>query len=226
MRRVAVYAGTRNIYHQMAVAARSLTAHTRMDRVVFLIEDDEFPERLPSYFDTINVSGQQYFTPASPNYQSHWTWMTLMRTVIPYLLPDEERALYLDVDTICVADIGELFDEDLGEYYMAGVREPGQSTPTRMYVNAGVLLMDLKSLRESPLVDRMVFMLEHQDVRLKDQDAINAICQGRIKPISAIYNRCRFTDTPLDAKIWHFAADRGYTNHDFYKIYEKMGWEV
>ena len=43
MRRVAVYMGTRNYYDMMVIAAKSLLSHTRMDRVWFLIEDDEFP---------------------------------------------------------------------------------------------------------------------------------------------------------------------------------------
>lgn len=47
MRKVVVYAGTRNVYHNMVVAAKSLLNHTQMDRVWFLIEDDEFPEELP-----------------------------------------------------------------------------------------------------------------------------------------------------------------------------------
>ena len=46
MRKVAVYAGTRNVYHNMAVAAKSLLCHTQMDRVWILIEDDEVPEEL------------------------------------------------------------------------------------------------------------------------------------------------------------------------------------
>ena len=47
MRRVVVYSGTRNVYHNMTVAAKSLLRHTHIDRVWFLIEDDAFPEELP-----------------------------------------------------------------------------------------------------------------------------------------------------------------------------------
>ena len=37
MRRVAVYAGTRNVYPMMVIAAKSLLSHTRIDRVWFVI---------------------------------------------------------------------------------------------------------------------------------------------------------------------------------------------
>ena len=56
MRRVAVYAGTRNVYGMMAAAAKSLLATTHMDIVYFMIEDDEFPEPLPGPIGVVNVS--------------------------------------------------------------------------------------------------------------------------------------------------------------------------
>ena len=46
MKRVAVYAGTRNVYGQMVSAATSRVKNTRMDRVFFLIEDDALPEEI------------------------------------------------------------------------------------------------------------------------------------------------------------------------------------
>ena len=61
MRRVAVYMGTRNYYPLMVSAAKSLLANTRMDRVWFLIEDDEFPEELPDVIRCKNISGQTLY---------------------------------------------------------------------------------------------------------------------------------------------------------------------
>ena len=46
MRRVVCYGATRNLYHEMTVAAKSLLRYTKVDRVIFLTEDDEFPEEL------------------------------------------------------------------------------------------------------------------------------------------------------------------------------------
>jgi len=61
--RVAAYFGTRNVYGDMVVAAKSLLNHTRMDRIWFLIEDDAFPEELPEVIKTKNISGQTWFPP-------------------------------------------------------------------------------------------------------------------------------------------------------------------
>ena len=70
MDKVAVYAGTRNLYEQMFVCLKSLLANTRMDRVYLLIEDDEFPYSLPDVCRIMNVSEQQFFPSGSPNFTS------------------------------------------------------------------------------------------------------------------------------------------------------------
>lgn len=223
MRRVAVYAGTRNIYHNMAVAARSLLWHTRMDRVIFLIEDDVFPEPLPDVIETMNVSGQQFYPHDGPNFASRWTYMTLMRLALPELLPEERRALWLDVDTIVTENIGDLFDTDLGGCPVGAVREPEWSRPGRVYYNAGVLLMDLDALRGG-LCERLIHRVNSVPMDFKDQDAINEVCKGMIYDLPAIWNASDWTAKPIDPKITHFAADRDYTQHPLFKTYERKNW--
>lgn len=221
MRRVAVYAGTRNIYNNMVVAARSLLWHTRMDRVVFLIEDDIFPEPLPSVIETINVSGQEFFPPDGPNYKSRWTYMTLMRLVLPELIPDERRVLWLDVDTIVTDDISDLFEVDLGECCIGAVREPPWSRPGRVYYNAGVLLIDLDAMR-GDVCRRLIQRINTVRMDFKDQDAINVVLKGQIHDMPAIWNASKWTSEPENSKITHFAADRNYTRQPLFIEYEKL----
>jgi hypothetical protein len=45
--KVAVYAGTRNIYKDMLPSVKSLLIHSDVDKIYFLIEDDIFPYELP-----------------------------------------------------------------------------------------------------------------------------------------------------------------------------------
>ena len=225
-RRVAVYAGTRNLYHKMAVAAKSLTAHTRMDKIVFLTEDDTFPEWLPDIVEIKNVSGQTWFRPDGPNFVSHWTWMTMMRVVIPWLLPDEDMALSLDVDTIVTDDVGSLFDTDLGDNVIGMVEEPTRSKNPFKYFNMGVALMDIPAMNGWGIVSELVETLNKRKLDFIDQDAVNMRCQGRILPISPIWNSCQFTREPLDARIIHFAANRQYENERLFKQAESMEWKV
>ena len=54
--RAAVYCGTRNLYENMFIAAKSLLIHSNVERIYFLIEDDVFPMDLPAEIETINIS--------------------------------------------------------------------------------------------------------------------------------------------------------------------------
>ena len=80
--RTAVYTGTRNVYSDMVVACKSLLYHKGADLVVFMVEDDEFPEDLPPMVKCVNVSLQEFFDRDGPNYNNRWTYMTLMKVTL------------------------------------------------------------------------------------------------------------------------------------------------
>ena len=61
MRKVAVYAGTRNLYEAMRVSVTSLLKNNELDSVFLLIEDDLFPYTMPAEVCAVNVSKQQFF---------------------------------------------------------------------------------------------------------------------------------------------------------------------
>lgn len=54
--RAAIYSGTRNIYEKMLPSMKSLLMHSNVEKIYFLIEDDEFPYELPPEVECINVS--------------------------------------------------------------------------------------------------------------------------------------------------------------------------
>ena len=65
--RTAVYNGTRKVYDQMHYSINSMIAHNGADRIVVLIEDDEFPYPLTDRCRVVNVSEQQWIRKDSPN---------------------------------------------------------------------------------------------------------------------------------------------------------------
>ena len=224
MRKVAVYAGTRNVYHNMTVAAKSLLCHTQMDRVWFLIEDDEFPEELPAVIKTKNMSGQQWF-PEGPNTRKRWSYMSLLRLALHEILPEEDRVLWLDIDTIVNADITDLFGTELDGCYVAAAEEPIRSKDPFLYFNAGVMILDLKKLRDG-MADLLIRYVNRVDLRFPDQDVINLLCQGRIKPISPYWNSNKWIVEVSDPGITHFAADRNYEKQPLWQQYDRMEWRV
>lgn len=204
--RVAVYAGTKNIYHQMYTALKSLLLNNQMDRVYLLIEDDSFPYYLPGNVTLVNVVDQPWFTEDSPNYRNRYSYMTLMRCVLGELFAKEERILWLDCDTIVTDDITDLFTMNMDGYYYAGVMEPGKSKGIFTYINAGVLLCNLKMLRETCKELEIVLYLEQVPLHWLDQDAINLHCQGRLRLIGSEYNSNSYVMPCTRPKIIHYAA--------------------
>lgn len=225
MKRIAVYAGTRNVYDLMCCAAKSLLAHTRMDRVVFLIEDDVFPEDLPDVIQTINVSGQTWFDPQGPNYESKWTYMSLIRLALPEIFPDESRVLWLDIDTIVEDDVGDLFDIDMAGNYVAMVREPKRCYFPFRYFNAGVCLMDLDAIRAEGIHLKWIRLINTEPFTAMDQDAINLICQGEILELSPEYNAAGvITQDTAEPIIRHYAGYLRGSGENVFRHYAKEKW--
>lgn len=225
MRRVAVYAGTRNVYREMTTAAKSLILNTPVDRVYFLIEDDTFPVTLPDVITCVNVSGQTFFPPDGANYNSRWTYMTLMRLVLPEIFPDEDLMLWLDVDTIVVGDISRIWEMDLGGCYFAAAEEPTRSKRPFVYHNTGVLLVNNAALRDGKWRELVKLANGHR-MDFPDQDAINLGCQQQIRLLDPIYNSNVWTAQPMGAKLIHFAADRSYPIRPLFIEYAKKEWRL
>lgn len=125
---------------------------------------------------------------------------TYYRLLLPQLL-EEEKCIYLDSDTIVCTDLQELYDICVKDYYIAGVKAPGYIAggkkddyckqaflpDIKQYVNAGVLLMNLKQMRKDNLVKEFMRLYEF-DMWGQDQDIINSACYGRIAFLPFEYN--------------------------------------
>ena len=216
MKKIVVYGATRNLYPVMRTAVKSLLAHNKIDCVALLIEDDSFPYEMPENVVSVNVSNQTYFPPDGANYNTQWTYITLVRCVLSKYFPEESRILWLDCDTIVVGDISELFTMDMGDNYFAGAQEHRKGD----YINTGVLLMNLDAIRRDEIDNVLVCVLNHQKYELPDQDAINEIAKGRILFLDSKYNFCPFTPPPPDEPvIYHYAGRKVFDNDPLYKKY-------
>jgi lipopolysaccharide biosynthesis glycosyltransferase len=210
----------------MSAAAKSLLNHTRMDRVWFLIEDDEFTEQLPDVIRTKNMSGQKWFSPDGPNYNSRVTYMDMIRLALPEIFPEEERILWLDIDTIVVKDIGELLETDLEGNYAAMVEEPMRSRYPFQYFNAGVVLMDLERMRDG-IYRKMIDLVNRKEYTAQSQDMLNIFCQGEILPLDAKWNHCPgIIQESMTPYIRHFAGGTRSQGTLWFEEYSGAEWKV
>ena len=123
---------------------------------------------------TVTVNTRQY------------TVGTLYRMLIPEMLPELDRVLYLDADLLVTDDICKLWDIDIEEYAMSGVREYDKIEP---YFNAGVLCMNLRRLRaDGNLFERGVAYITANDPSFPDQDALNYLYASDILTLEKRWN--------------------------------------
>lgn len=225
----AVYFGSRALYPDMPVAAKSLFAHSDVDKVYFLTEDDEFPCALPKSIEVINVNGiiSELFREDSPNWHTNWTHIGLIRVALSKVFPKLNKILTIDCDTIVVRDVSDLWDIPLHGYYCAAVREPILSGRSGgLYANAGVMMLNLDRIRADGKDDEMIDMLNRQTCYFVAQDAMNHCFRGVIKEISSDYNSSLFTTQTTSPKILHFAGSKRFEwrEQPIYKQYKEMPW--
>jgi len=241
--RVVVYASTRNQYDKMEAAAKSLLLTNVVDKVYFLTEDKEYPNELPNCIETINVTNikDNYFYEGGPNYHKIWTYMTLMRVALYDMFPQYDRILYLDTDTMVIDDISELFSIDLGDHYFAAVydnnvwldvtyalREDASKIKytehvPRTYYNAGVLVCNLKALRDGKGKE-ILRLTNTEPFMFAEQDAINVACRGKIMDIPSDYNVAPFTAMSKKPKIHHLSVTIDPRLQSIWQTYMSMDW--
>jgi lipopolysaccharide biosynthesis glycosyltransferase len=123
------------------------------------------------------------------------------RTFLPELLPDVDRVLYLDVDTIAVDDLTPLWETDLSEHYVAAVTnvfQPGHAARSAdlglpspdVYFNSGVLLFNLDTMRRDARAEAIRECARERGGELgwPDQDALNLVLGTRRVPLHPRWN--------------------------------------
>lgn len=205
---------TKNWYIYLATELYALFKHNNVEKVYLFIEDDEIPYLRNKKIEFININKlKEYITEESPNYNTKYSKMSYIRCYFSKLL-DEEKILYIDADAIVVDNLKELWNIDLKNYALAGVKESGEWSKhlgidgmDHKYVNSGILLMNLDFIRKEKLDDIMINLLNSNYYMFPDQDVINIVCKDKIKYISNIYNSTETTGIVDNAKVIHYIRE-------------------
>ena len=138
--------------------------------------------------------------------------MTYARLLIPQVLPQTvSRVLYLDADILVLEDLRPLWESDLhgaivGAVPDLWVPQMKRSDIPRVkdYFNAGVLLIDLTQWRDERISDKAIeYLAEHTRSPFADQDALNAVCDGRWARLDRRWN---LQDGGV--LVWEMAAEQ------------------
>lgn len=115
------------------------------------------------------------------------------RVLLPRLLPDVPKILYLDVDLLIAGPVRELWEwpldgksiaavtNPLFEHMVERVRNDLGVPDADSYFNSGVLLMDLDLLRREQAVEQVVAFIQEGRAPMPwaDQEPLNAVLHAR-----------------------------------------------
>ena len=132
----------------------------------------------------------------------HWSLAAFLKLYLALIVPESvEKILYLDGDIIVRHSLLDLWNTDISGVVMAGAMDANQfgagvlstvyyDCRKYYYVNTGVLLLNLKAIREQGTIDQFdKFLLEHgQALGYVDQDVFNNVLFDKKKIISTRYN--------------------------------------
>lgn len=209
---IPIFFATDNQYAPyLGVAVRSIIDNANRDdnyKVIILHDnlDEEYKKKINSFkrdfFDIEFVSlnkGLECITNRDENRLrcDYFTLTIYYRLFIPDMFPKYDKAIYIDSDIVVLEDISKLYNIELQNNLIGACTdnsildipeivkyiEYGIGVKKTEYINSGVLLMNLKEMRNKNFSKGFLnlFNTYHFDNIAPDQDYINAMCNGRIK---------------------------------------------
>ena len=199
---------TPNYFVPAAATLKSLLDASKGEFEVICLVSDPIPAEMQEKlvrlgggrfaFRYIPLKGRMEGLYIDPRY----TEAASFRLLLPELLPEYDKILYLDCDIIVRQDVGKLYREtDLEENWLGVVFEaPIEQQAERFralgcdpgrYFNSGFLLMNLALMREHKVTERLLEACRVPYLEFPDQDALNQVCQGHVLPLSPLHDSIR-----------------------------------
>lgn len=175
----------------------------------------------------------------------HFSMVTWYRLFIQSLFPEYDKVLYLDCDIVVLSDISKLYNIQIGNNLLGAARchivsddeifgeyaEKFCGVPRQNYLQAGILIMNLKEFRKSDVENKFAYLINNYnfDVIDPDQGYLNAMCNGRVKIIPNGWNK-EAINAPLEGNlnIVHYALYKkpwqydDVLNQDYFWHYAKL----
>lgn len=123
------------------------------------------------------------------------------RLLIPELIREYDKVIYADVDIIFRMDLSSLYEQDLGDYYIAATYDWGMileddgkkyirsvdGLVDNEYIQSGFLIVNSKKIRDDGLV-REFKKHAKRKYKFQDQDILNVVCGLKRKILPIKYN--------------------------------------
>ena len=172
---------------------------------------------------------------------THLSSIVFARLFIPEFLKKEDRAIYLDCDIVVLKPLEKLYKIDLNGNSIGVVLDGKKDQKSslqrlnlslnRTYFNAGVMVMDLKKLRENGKFLKTIEYCLNPDceLQLNEQDALNIIFENDYMTNDVIWNYTHGNNEEnncLESEIGivHFTGDIKPWDCRSYSPYKHLYW--
>lgn len=172
----------------------------------------------------------------------YFTLTIYFRLFIPEMFPEYDKGIYIDSDIVVPGDISELYNIELGNNLIGACNdksvldvpdlvsyiENAVGVNKNEYINSGVLLMNLKEMRNKEFSKRFLELLNkyHFDCIAPDQDYLNVMCNGKILYLDEAWDAMpNESKEPLNSpKLIHYNLFQKPWCYDNIQ-YEEYFWE-
>ena len=134
--------------------------------------------------------------------RNYYSVATYYRLFIANIFTKYDKALYFDSDMIFLGDISKLYTLDLKNDLVAAVQENVMQedifgyyvervlgVPRRDYFNAGMLVMNLKAMRDEKIEQKFLEMIKTKVYTVtQDEDYLNVLCKNRVLRLGYEWN--------------------------------------
>lgn len=238
------YSANKGIFHGLLMSVLSVASNCSDSLRVIVLSMDlpeykaDFVSPSPSQMEILNAVLKSY-NPDSfaeikdltetyknnllggKNDKSGYTPYAHLRVLSDLLDDMPDKLIYLDVDTICVKDIKELYDVDIGDCEFGAVPDKmGTFWINRRYCNSGVLLINMPAVKISGLFEKCRRYMYKRRMIMPDQSSLNKFVKKKYF-LPRKFNEQR--DRRDDTVIKHFC--QGIRWLPFFHIYNVKQWE-
>lgn len=158
------------------------------------------------------------------------TTAALIKFRLATIFKNLDKLLYLDGDIIVQEDLSELWDYNLSGVYAGVVKniKPYNNenyqksvlkTQHKAYFNSGVMLLNLKRIREHSLEEKLIDYRKHGINNNMDQDALNVVFNEEVLYLPLKYNvqNGSLCKSPLKDVLEYYDVPADYTKEDIIK---------
>ncbi len=166
-----------------------------------------------------NVTASMELLSKKLNVRDYYTLTTYYRLILPRTFWTIDKAIYLDSDIVVRGDISKMFECDLGDNLVAAVPdssvqifeefilyvEKALGIPHDKYFNAGILVMNLKAMREMHFEKKVEELVKKVSFKVaQDQDLLNVICRDRVFYLDSSWNTMPLPEKKDNPNIIHY----------------------